>query len=488
MQEHHEVQSVGEGVARRRDGSAILIDDGKIIVNMATQDAPVTIIGAGLAGCEAAWQLLRRGHRVRLCEMKPERFSPAHKSPRLAELVCSNSLRSASLENAVGLLKEEMRRMDSLLMAAADATSVPAGKALAVDRNAFSLFIEEKLAAQPGLEMVRGEVTEITAVGITIVASGPLTSDALARAIAFRTGSEYLYFYDAISPIVEGDSIDASRVFAASRYDHGEADYLNCPMDRETYESFCEKLTEAEEVPLHTFEEIKCFEGCLPIEVIARRGIETLAHGPMKPVGLIDPRTGRQPHAVVQLRREDRNGILYNIVGFQTKMTWPEQRRLFRMIPGLEKVEFARYGSIHRNTFLNAPILLMNTLQLRSEQRIFFAGQISGVEGYVESAAMGLLAGLNAARFLVGREMIPPPPETAFGALIGHITNGNRKTFQPMNVTFGLFPPLPGRIRKKDRGAHYARRSLAALASWRQQISGSGTHTGASPIEDLPHL
>jgi methylenetetrahydrofolate--tRNA-(uracil-5-)-methyltransferase len=454
-------------------------------VNSTTQNAPVTIIGAGLAGCEAAWQLLRRGYRVILREMKPDRFSPAHKSPHLAELVCSNSLRSSSLENAVGLLKEEMRRMDSLLIAAADATSVPAGQALAVDRNAFSLFIEEMLAAQPGLEMVRGEVTEIPAEGVTIIASGPLTSDALARAIALRTGSNYLYFYDAISPIIEGESIDLSRVFAASRYGHGEADYLNCPMDRETYEIFWKKLTEAEEVPLHAFEEIKCFEGCLPIEVIARRGIETLAYGPMKPVGLIDPRTGGQPHAVVQLRREDRNGILYNIVGFQTKMTRPEQRRLFRMIPGLEKVEFARYGSIHRNTFLNAPTLLKNTLQLRSHPCLFFAGQISGVEGYVESTAMGLLAGLNAARFVAGGEMLPPPPETAFGALIGHITNGNRKTFQPMNVTFGLFPPLPGRIRKRDRGAHYARRSLAALASWQQQISGSETHTGASPIENL---
>jgi methylenetetrahydrofolate--tRNA-(uracil-5-)-methyltransferase len=448
-------------------------------VNVETQGTPVTIIGGGLAGCEAAWQLLRRGHRVILHEMKPDRFSPAHKSPHLAELVCSNSLRSASVENAVGLLKEEMRRMDSLLMEAADATAVPAGQALAVDRNAFSLFIEERLAAMPGLEVVRGEVTEIPVEGVTIIASGPLTSDTLARAIASITGSEYLYFYDAISPIIEGESIDASRVFAASRYDHGEADYLNCPMDRETYEAFWKKLTEAEEVPIHTFEEIKCFEGCLPIEVIARRGIETLAHGPMKPVGLIDPHTGQQPHAVVQLRREDRNGILYNIVGFQTKMTWPEQRRLFRMIPGLEKAEFARYGSIHRNTFLNAPTLLMNTLQLRSHPHLFFAGQISGVEGYVESTAMGLIAGLNAARFLACREMIPPPPETAFGALIGHITNAETKTFQPMNVTFGLFPPLAGRIRKRERGSHYARRSLAALATWKHQLSDSVTYPGA---------
>ena len=450
-----------------------MIGGGEIIVNMATQDAPVTIIGGGLAGCEAAWQLLRRGRRVRLCEMKPERFSPAHKSPHLAELVCSNSLRSGALENAVGLLKEEMRRLDSLILAAADATAVPAGKALAVDRNAFSLFIEERLGAEPGLELIRGEVTEIPAEGIAIIASGPLTSDALARAIAAWTGGDYLYFYDAISPIVEGESIDLDRVFAASRYGHGEADYLNCPMDRETYETFWRELTRAEEVPLRAFEEIKCFEGCLPIEVIARRGIDTLAYGPMKPVGLIDPRTGGQPHAVVQLRREDREGILYNMVGFQTKLAWPEQRRIFRMIPGLENAEFVRYGSVHRNTFLNAPTLLTANLQLRSLLRLFFAGQITGVEGYVESTAMGLLAGLNASRYLSGREMIPPPRETALGALVGHIGNADRKPFQPMNVTFGLFPPLPGRIRKKERGLCYARRALAALSSWQARLDES---------------
>ena len=443
-------------------------------MNIATHGAPVTIIGGGLAGCEAAWQLLRRGHRVRLCEMKPERFSPAHKSPHLAELVCSNSLRSGAVENAVGLLKEEMRRLDSLILAAADATAVPAGKALAVDRNAFSLFIEEKLAAQPGLELIRGEVTDIPAGGVVIIASGPLTSDALARAIAALTGGDYLYFYDAISPIIEGESIDLNRVFAASRYGHGEADYLNCPMDRETYENFRMELTKAEEVPLHAFEEIKCFEGCLPIEVIARRGIDTLAYGPMKPVGLTDPRTGEQPHAVVQLRKEDRDGILYNIVGFQTKMTWPEQRRIFRMIPGLENVEFARYGSVHRNTFLNAPTLLTPNLQLRSHPRLFFAGQITGVEGYVESTAMGLLAGLNAASELAGRPMIPPPLETALGALIGHTSNADRKHYQPMNVTFGLFPPLPGRIRKRERGLIYARRALDALSSWQARIDESG--------------
>ncbi len=431
---------------------------------------PITVIGGGLAGCEAVWQLLMRGHRVRLCEMKPERFSPAHKSPHLAELVCSNSLRSSSIENAVGLLKEEMRQLDSLIMAAADRTAVPAGKALAVDRHAFSRLIEEQLLAQHGLELICGEVSVIPTTGVTIIATGPLTSDALAREIAVLTGDDYLYFYDAISPIIEGESIDQSCVFAASRYGHGEADYLNCPMDRELYERFWNALSVAEEVPLHAFEEIKCFEGCLPIEVIARRGIETLAHGPMKPVGLIDPRTGRQPHAVVQLRHEDKEGALYNIVGFQTKLTWPEQRRIFRMIPGLENAEFARYGSVHRNTFINAPTLLADTLQLTSHPRIFFAGQISGVEGYVESAAMGLLAGINAARLVTGREIIAPPLETAIGALIGHLGNADCKTFQPMNITFGLIPPLSGRIRKKERGLHYARRALEALTSWKKSI------------------
>lgn len=440
---------------------------------MATQHTPVTIIGGGLAGCEAAWQLLRRGQRVRLCEMKPVRFSPAHRSTHLAELVCSNSLRSAALENAVGLLKEEMRRLDSLILAAADATAVPAGKALAVDRNLFSLFIEERLAAQPGLELIRGEVSEIPTEGCVIIASGPLTSDTLADAIATLIGGGCLSFYDAISPIIAGESIDSRRVFAASRYGHGEADYLNCPMDRESYEGFWRELTKAEEVPLHPFEEIKCFEGCLPIEVIAKRGIDTLTYGPMKPVGLIDPRTGAQPHAVVQLRREDRQGILYNMVGFQTKLTWPEQRRIFRMIPGLERAEFARHGSVHRNTFLDAPTLLTANLQLRSRPRLFFAGQITGVEGYVESAAMGLLAGRNVSRNLSGREMIPPPRETALGALVGHITNDDRKPYQPMNVTFGLFPPLPGRIRKRERGSFYARRALAALDSWRSRLNAN---------------
>jgi methylenetetrahydrofolate--tRNA-(uracil-5-)-methyltransferase len=437
---------------------------------MPPEEDRITVIGGGLAGCEAAWQLLRRGHRVRLCEMKPGCFSPAHKSPLLAELVCSNSLRSNAPDNAVGLLKEELRRLDSLIITAADATAVPAGKALAVDRTAFSRFIEARLTAHPGLEMVRGEVCRLPQDGLTIVATGPLTSDALARSIAALTGGDNLYFYDAISPIIAGESIDRERVFAASRYGHGAADYLNCPLDREGYEAFWRALTAAQEVPLHAFETIQCFEGCLPIEVMARRGSETLAHGPMKPVGLVDPRSGRQPHAVVQLRHEDREGTLFNMVGFQTKLTWPEQRRIFRMIPGLEKAEFARYGSVHRNTFLNAPALLEPSLQLRSEPRIFFAGQITGVEGYVESTAMGLLAGINAARYARGRQMNPPPRETAIGALIGHITRTDTRRFQPMNVAFGLFPPLPGRIAKKERGLQYARRALESLAAWREGL------------------
>jgi methylenetetrahydrofolate--tRNA-(uracil-5-)-methyltransferase len=475
LQKHYEIQSTGEIRATLKNG----------FHHMTTEGGAITVIGGGLAGCEAAWQLLRRGRRVILCEMKPSCFSPAHKSPLLAELVCSNSLRSNTSDNAVGLLKEEMRRMDSLIMAAADATAVPAGKALAVDRNAFSRLIEERLTEQPGLEILRGEVATIPVKGVTIIATGPLTSDALAREIAALTGSEYLYFYDAISPIVEGESIDRSRVFAASRYGHGEADYLNCPMDRETYESFWKALTEADEVPLHSCETLKCFEGCLPVEVIAKRGIETLAHGPMKPVGLIDPATGKQPYAVVQLRLEDKTGILYNIVGFQTKLTWPEQRRVFRMIPGLEDVEFARYGSIHRNTFLNAPALLEATLQLRSRPGLFFAGQITGVEGYMESAAMGLLAGIHVSHFMTnGRAMAQPPPETAMGALVGHLQKADRKTFQPMNVSFGLFPPLPGRVRKKDRGLFYARRALAALAAWQSQMNEPAALLVMSPSDD----
>lgn len=432
---------------------------------------PIIVIGGGLAGCEAAWQLARRGIAVTLYEMKPERFSPAHTSEHLAELVCSNSLRSNILENAVGLLKEEMRRMDSLIIAAADAAAVPAGRALAVDRGEFSRRVEGMLLARKGVKIIRKEIATIPADDIVIIATGPLTSDALAQSIAAVTGGEYLYFYDAIAPIIEGESLDYGRIFRASRYADGEGDYLNCPLEKDEYEQFWKALTEGACVPRKTFEDLKCFEGCLPVEVIAGRGSNTLCFGPMKPVGLRDPRTGKQPYAVVQLRQENREGTLFNMVGFQTKLTWPEQRRIFRMIPGLERAEFARYGSMHRNTFINSPVLLKETLQLCARGNLFFAGQITGVEGYVESAAMGLVAGLSAAYVLAGGAMTPPPATTALGALVNHVTK-EQKNFQPMNVNFGLFPPLPGRVRKKDRGGEYARRGLTDLKTWQEEVCG----------------
>ncbi len=431
----------------------------------------VAVIGGGLAGCEAAWQLLQRGQRVTLYEMKPQCFSPAHKSPLLAELVCSNSLRSNNLENAVGLLKEEMRRLGSLIMAAADANALPAGSALAVDRANFSRFIEEKLHSYQSLQIIRAEVKELPTERPVIIATGPLTSPALAGYIADRLiNGPYLYFYDAISPIIAAETIACDKVFSASRYEAGEGDYLNCPLDKDTYERFWQMLIAGEEVPLKSGEEFKCFEGCMPIEVMAKRGIATLAFGPMKPVGLIDPRTGQQPYAVVQLRRENKSGTMYNLVGFQTKLTWPEQRRIFRTIPGLENAEFVRYGSIHRNTFLNSPLLLEKTLQLRSDRHIYFAGQITGVEGYVESTAMGLLAGINLHFQLTGSTLAAPPETTALGALVHHITGTDQRTFQPMNVNFGLFPPLATKTPRKDRGRLYAARALQDLATWSAQF------------------
>jgi methylenetetrahydrofolate--tRNA-(uracil-5-)-methyltransferase len=429
----------------------------------------VIIIGGGLAGCEAAWQLTRRGLDVELYEMKPGKYSPAHRSEGLGELVCSNSLRSNSFDSAVGLLKEEMRRMASLIMEAADATAVPAGGALAVDRMRFSLYIEDKLKTLPNLRIFRQEIRNIPEEQTVIIASGPLTSDDLAGSIADMTGRVYLYFYDAISPIIEGDSIDHDKSFRASRYDRGEGDYLNCPLDETQYERLWKALLEGEQVAAHACEDMKYFEGCLPIEIIAARGIRTLAFGPMKPVGLIDPKTGRQPYAVVQLRLEDLNGLYYNMVGFQTKLTWSEQHRIFRMIPGLEAAEFTRYGSIHRNTFIDAPALLRDTLQLKANERIFFAGQISGVEGYVESAAMGLMAGLNVFYQRSGRSLSPPPPTTAHGALLRAITKPV-PNFQPMNVNFSLFPSLTGKVRRAERGSLYARRSLTDLEQWIKEM------------------
>ncbi|MCM2359357.1 MAG: methylenetetrahydrofolate--tRNA-(uracil(54)-C(5))-methyltransferase (FADH(2)-oxidizing) TrmFO [Geobacteraceae bacterium] len=430
----------------------------------------ITIIGAGLAGCEAAWQAAERGVPVTLREMKPEKFSPAHSLPGLAELVCSNSLRGESLENAVGLLKEELRRAGSLFMEAADATRVPAGGALAVDRELFSRYITEKIGSHPLIELVHGEVTEIPADGLVVIASGPLSSDALAGRIGELTGS-YLYFYDAIAPIVAADSIDLTKAFRASRYGKGEGDdYLNCPLDEQQYQAFVAALLAADKVPAREFEKMIHFEGCMPVEEMAQRGIDTLRFGPMKPVGLTDPRSGAEPHAVVQLRQENRAATMYNLVGFQTKLTWPEQRRVFRMIPGLEHAEFVRLGSMHRNTYINAPQLLLPTFQLKQEPRILFAGQITGVEGYVESAASGFLAGVNAGRLACGGAPTVPPGTTAMGSLVGHITNADARHFQPMNVNYGLFPDLPGRVKKKERRARLAERALADFGEWSKNL------------------
>lgn len=426
----------------------------------------VTIIGGGLAGSEAAYQIAKRGIPVTLHEMKPAKFSPAHQSQNLAELVCSNSLRSDALDSAVGLLKEEMRRLGSLIMEAADNTKVPAGKALAVDRERFSSYITKKIAAHPLITIVREEVREIPEEGVTIIATGPLTPEGLSKRLGELIGENYLYFYDAIAPIIFKDSIDFNVIFKASRYAEGAGDYLNCPMDEKQYKGFIQALKEAEKVPLKPFEKPVYFEGCLPIEVMAERGDETLRFGPMKPVGLKDPRTGKEPYAVVQLRQENVAGTLYNMVGFQTKLKWPEQERVFRMIPGLEKAEFARLGSIHRNTFVKAPVVITRTLQLQKNKNIFLAGQISGVEGYVESTAMGLMAGINAALLAGGKEMIVPPNATAHGALINHITESNPESFQPMNINFGLFPALGRKTPRKKRGQLYAEGALAALEIW----------------------
>jgi methylenetetrahydrofolate--tRNA-(uracil-5-)-methyltransferase len=427
---------------------------------------PVTIIGGGLAGCEAAWQAASRGVAVTLHEMKPEKFSPAHHLPGLAELVCSNSLRGDSLENAVGLLKEELRRCGSLVMEAAEATRVPAGGALAVDRQLFSDYVTHKISDHPLITLKQGEVSELPAEGIVVIASGPLTSDALADSLSTLTG-ERLYFYDAIAPIVSAESLDLTKVFAASRYGKGDGDdYLNCPLNEAEYLAFVAELVGAEKVPARDFEKLVHFEGCMPVETMAERGVETLRFGPMKPVGLADPRTGVEPHAVIQLRAENREKTMYNLVGFQTKLTYGEQRRVFRMIPGLEAVEFVRLGSMHRNTFINSPALLLPTQQLKSDPRIIFAGQITGVEGYVESAASGFLAGISAA-CLIGDATPPlPPPETALGALMAHITNADARHFQPMNVNYGLFPDLPGRVKKKEKRQMLAERALVALQEW----------------------
>ncbi len=425
----------------------------------------ITIIGGGLAGCEAAWQAAGRGVLVTLYEMKPRRYSPAHVLPDLAELVCSNSLRSNSLENAVGLLKEELRRMGSLIMAAAEETRVPAGDALAVDREAFAARITSRLQALDRVTIIREEVNRIPSSGIVIVASGPLTSHALSDELKNLTGEEYLYFYDAIAPIIDGDSLNMEVIFRASRYGEGN-DYLNCPMNGEEYHRFVDELSRGEKVPYREFERPVHFEGCLPVEEMAERGRETLAHGPLKPVGLKDPRTGRIPYAVVQLRHENREGTAFNLVGFQTKLKWKEQERIFRMIPGLENASFLRFGSMHRNTFIHSPALLEKTLQLKKDPRVFFAGQITGVEGYVESTAMGLLAGINAARLARKKDLLVPPVTTGIGSLVRHIAGSPGKEFQPMNVNFGLFPPLEQPLRGKEKRKAVSRRALEDLGKW----------------------
>jgi methylenetetrahydrofolate--tRNA-(uracil-5-)-methyltransferase len=430
----------------------------------------VTVIGGGLAGCEAAWQLARRGVGVDLYEMRPRRATEAHSSDRLAELVCSNSFRNGTLETAVGLLKEEMRRLGSLVIRVADATRVPAGACLAVDRLHFADGITRAVEALPQVRIIREEVTAIPA-GLAILASGPLTSPALSEALQRLLGSVHLYFYDAIAPIVAADSVDMTVAWKASRYAKGGEDYINCPLDRAQYHAFVEAVMAAEKVPTRDFERCLYFEGCMPIEEMARRGRDTLAFGPMRPVGLIDPRDGKRPHACVQLRQDDAEGRLFNMVGFQTKMTYPEQRRVFRMIPGLERAEFVRLGSLHRNTFVNSPALLLPSLQVIGRKRLLLAGQIVGVEGYVESAATGLLAGVNACRLLRSEAPLSPPRTTALGSLLAYVTQRGKKAFQPMNANYGLFPPLARALRGGEKKLALAERALSELARWRDSAN-----------------
>jgi len=434
----------------------------------------LTIIGGGLAGCEAAWQAASRGTPVTLHEMKPEKFSPAHHLPGLAELVCSNSLRGDSLENAVGLLKEELRRCGSLVMEAAQATRVPAGGALAVDRQLFSDYVTRKIGSHPLITLRQGEVSEIPAEGIVIIASGPLTSDALANSLAALTG-ERLYFYDAIAPIVSAESLDMGRVFAASRYGKGDGDdYLNCPLDEAEYLRFVEELVAAEKVPARDFEKVVHFEGCMPVETMAERGVETLRFGPMKPVGLTDPKTGRFPYAAVQLRQDTLAGDHYSLVGFQTQLKWGEQARVLHMIPGLEQAEFVRFGMVHRNTYICGPKVLLPTWQTRHRADLFFAGQVSGVEGYVESAASGLVAGRNAAALARGEAPQAPPRTTAIGSLGYYVSHADPKNYQPTNITHGIMPPLDNTPRDKmKKKLLIAERALAALDAWRGSLVGT---------------
>ena len=425
---------------------------------------PVKIIGAGLAGSEAAWQLAQRGIPVELHEMKPQKMTPAHHSPEFGELVCSNSLRSDQLENAVGLLKEELRRCGSLILACADEHRVEAGGALAVDRHGFSRAITEKVKGRPLITVVEGEVTAIPE-GNVILASGPLTSDALAAAIQEKVHADYLSFYDAAAPLVTFESLDMDHAWFASRYDKGTADYVNCALSEEEYAAFWQALTTAQAAEVHGFEDQNVFEGCMPVEVMARRGVDTLRYGPLKPKGLKDPKTGKEPYAVVQLRKDNAQGSIYNLVGFQTHLKWPEQKRVFSMIPALREAEFVRYGVMHRNTYLNSPKLLDRYYRLKADPRICFAGQITGVEGYVESTASGFVAAVELANRLQGKPPVDFPQETALGALALYISNETVEQFQPMNVNFGIIPPLGYKVKgKRNKNAELSRRALEILA------------------------
>ena len=434
------------------------------------------IYGAGLAGCEAAWQAAQRGILVELYEMKPKRFTPAHHSEGFAELVCSNSLRSDSTTNAVGLLKEELRRMGSLIMQAADATRVPAGSALAVDRDLFSAYITDKIKNHPNITVINEEMETLTD-GVTVIATGPLTSDKMSEYISRELVGEGLHFFDAAAPIVDAETINMDVAFFASRYDKGDADYINCPMSEEQYNAFWQELVGATEAELKEFDreeqkKLKVFEGCMPVEVMAKRGRDTLLFGPLKPVGLVDKRVGKAAHAVVQLRRENAEGTMYNLVGFQTHLTFPEQRRVFRMIPGLENAEFLRYGVMHRNTYINSPDKLDATYKLRTRDGVYFAGQMTGVEGYIESCGSGFVAGLNAARELLGEEKIVFPRTTMIGAMADYVSNGGNGDFVPMNANFGIIEPLPMRVKggKIAKYEKYAERALAEIESIKQKM------------------
>ena len=435
-----------------------------------TKEKIINVYGAGLAGCEAAWQAAERGVKVRLYEMKPEKYTPAHHRDGFAELVCSNSLRSDSVSNAVGLLKAELRMLGSLIMEAADATKVPAGSALAVDREKFSAYITEKIKKHPNIEVISKEMTSVPEGEITVIATGPLTSDAMADYIANDLGCEGLHFFDAAAPIVDAESIDMEKAFFASRYDKGDADYINCPMNEEEYNAFWQALVTAEEAELKDFDKkeqkkLKVFEGCMPVEEMAKRGRDTLLFGPLKPVGLVDKRTGKHNHAVIQLRKENEEGTMYNIVGFQTHLTFPEQRRVFRMIPGLEGAEFLRYGIMHRNTYLNSPGLLKATYGMREKEGIYFAGQMTGVEGYIESAGSGFLAGLNAAFKALEKEEKIFPRTTMLGAMAHYVAEGGTSEFKPMNANFGIIEPLAVRVKggKTAKNEALARRALEEI-------------------------